>query len=421
MKKLLFTMASLVMLASASFAQEEPTPMLPSQHGLTDHQPAWGSSQTFDLAAGWNWWSTYITGQDITDLEAALGESALQIKGKANYVSYTNGAWQGLLSGTVENKEMYSIQMSEATEVTLRGSRANATDVAITGSAGWNWVGFPVNTPMTVAYALQDYTATAGDIFKSNGPFATFDGNVWVGTLTAEGQYVQPGLGYKMLSSNTSGFSFYYPSVPEENGRAYVASQYTTSTEWQPVMASNPTNMNMIAVVNFDGEELRSENVEIGVFNGETCRGAIHPMYVESIDRYVVFLTMYGEDNEPFSFRLLNEMGDVYESNEVGVSYQADAVVGALRAPFELKFNAQNVVASNLHLFPNPVKRGETVNMTLPCEGTLTVVNMLGSTVKSMNVVPGPAELSANMTPGIYTVKVTDAEGNVYVNKLVVK
>lgn len=411
-------MASMLMLASMTFAQNE-TPQLPEHHGALDNQPAWGGSQAFSLAEGWNWWSTFINGKDIEALENALGESALTIKSSGPFVTYADGAWQGTLAGsTIENNQMYVIQMNEPLEFTLMGSRAAADNVAISGISGWNWVGYPVNSEMTVAYALQNYSAQDGEVFKSSGPFATYDGenNVWAGTLTQ----LQPGLGYKLLSTQDD-FSFYYPAMPQEGSKGFMPSQDVLATEWQPQMASTPDNMNMIAVVSFDGEELRSDNVEIGVFSGEICRGAIRPMYVESRDRYMAFLTMYGENGEPFSFRLLNESGDIYESSEASVSYKADAVVGSLRAPFELKFNTKSV-ASNLKLFPNPVNRGEMVNMTLPGEGvkTVEVVNMLGSTMKSVRMTQG-SELSADMAPGIYTIKVTDAEGNVYVNKLVVK
>jgi hypothetical protein len=48
------------------------------------------------------------------------------------------------------------------------------------------------------------------------------------------------------------------------------------------------------------------------------------------------------------------------------------------------------------------------------------VINVLGSTLKSMRMTQG-SELSADMAPGIYIIKVTDAEGRVYVDKLIVK
>lgn len=417
MKKLVLTMASLVMLASMAFAQE--TPMLPESHGLTDNQPAWGGSQEFSLNAGWNWWSTFIIGQSVEDLENALGENAVIIKSSGPSVVYTDGAWQGLLAGTIENNQMYAIQMNEPLEFRLRGSRAAADNVAISGVNGWSWVGYPVNSQMTVAYALQNYQAQDGDMFKSDGPFATFDGanNVWVGSLAGEGQYLQPGYGYKLYSQND--FTFYYPVLPQES-RGITPSQQVVATEWQAQRASNPDNMNMIAVVSFDGEELRSDNVEIGAFDGDICRGVIRPMYVESRDRYIVFLTMYGENGEPFSFRLLDESGDVYESNEASVKYQADAIVGSLNTPFELKFNTKKSMAGNLKLFPNPVNRGEMVNLTLPADGTVEVINVLGSTMKRVRMAEG-SQLAADMAPGIYTIKVTDAEGNVYVDKLVVK
>jgi len=45
---------------------------------------------------------------------------------------------------------------------------------------------------------------------------------------------------------------------------------------------------------------------------------------------------------------------------------------------------------------------------------------VLGSTMKRVHMAEG-SQLAADMAPGIYTIKVTDAEGNVYVDKLVVK
>ena len=270
---------------------------------------------------------------------------------------------------------------------------------------------------MTVADALVNYTATEGEVFKSSADgFRQYSATAgeWVGSLNT----LKPGNGYMLQSLNDENATYTYPSVPA-NGRALVSSIDKKDTEWQPVMANNPTNMNMIAVVNLDNEELRSENVEIGVFNGETCRGAIRPMYVEAFDQYLVFLTMYGEDNEPFTFRLLDN-GDVYESNEASVSYKADAVIGKVDAPFQLNFSSKNSFAGALNLFPNPVNRGEMVNLTLPADGTVEVVNVMGSTVKRVRMAEG-TQLAADMAPGIYTIKVTDAEGNVYVDKLIVK
>ena len=98
MKKLFLTMASLLMLASMTIAQNE-TPMLPESHGALTHQPAWGSSQTFDMAAGWTWWSTFISTTDLQTLENALGVNGKTIKYSTGQVQKTaSGIWDGTLS-----------------------------------------------------------------------------------------------------------------------------------------------------------------------------------------------------------------------------------------------------------------------------------------------------------------------------------
>lgn len=420
MKKVLLTMASLVMLVSMTFAQNE-TPMLPVSHGLTEHQPAWLTAQTFDLASGWNWWSTYINvsgTEGLTALETVLGENGLTIKAASSFVS-NEGGWSGLLT-SIENTSMYAIQVAEDDEISLSGTRAIITNMPIALQGGWNWVGYPVPFEMPTAYALSNYTDPQdGEVFKTLGPFVQYDAELgWIGSLDV----VQPGKGYKLQRLGTD-FTFYYPTVPASK-RAFISSQDATTTEWQPMQASNPNNMNMVAVVSLDDNELRGEDVEIGVFNGETCRGAGRLIYVEALDQYLAFLTMYGEENEPFSFRLLNhETNTVYESNEASVSFNADKVIGKVRNPFELKFNSNgHMTAGTLQLFPNPVNRGENVNLALPENSmTVEVVNVLGSTVKTMRVAQGSNQLSADMAPGIYTIKVTDAQGKMFVDKLVVK
>ena len=413
-------MASLVMLVSMAFAQNE-TPMLPESHGMTDNQPAWGSSQDFTLNGLWTWWSTYIN-TDLESLENALGTYGFQIKSKVNgYVENSSAGWNGGLS-SITNDQMFFVGLAEGVSsysFRLRGTRAQADQVPITvNSNEWNWVGYPVTVEMPIADALVNYTPTDGEVFKSSSDgFRQFsaEDNQWIGSLNT----LKPGIGYMLKSLNDNTVTYTYPTVPA-SGRALVSSVDENTTEWQPVMANNPTNMNMIAVVNLDNEELRSDNVEIGVFNGETCRGAIRPMYVECLDQYLVFLTMYGEENEHFSFRMLDQDGNVYESNEASVSYKADAVIGHVRSPFALNFTSKNNFAGALDLFPNPVNRGEMVNLTLPAESTVEVINVLGSTMKRVRMTEG-SQLAADMAPGIYTIKVTDAEGKVYVDKLIVK
>lgn len=418
MKKLVLTMASLVMLASMAFAQE--TPMLPERHGMTDNQPAWGGSQTFNLKENWNWWSTYInvSGQEgLEALEAALGSDALTIKAKSGFAMYENGTWTGFGLNSIDNTHMYAIQMSQDAEVTLRGSRAAADQTTISLTGGWNWIGYPVGIELSIDDALANYTDAAnGEILKSRRAFAIYESGSWIGYPPF---MMTPGEGYKLSRAQEASASSFVYNTNVAKSREMVASTLLP-TEWQPEMAPYADNMNMIAVINLDNEELRSDNVEIGVFNGETCRGAVRPFYVESLDQYLVFLTMFGENNEPFSFRMLDESGNVYESNEASVNFKADAVIGQLHSPFALNFNSKNSFAGTLNLFPNPVNRGEMVNLTLPADGTVEVVNVMGSTVKRVRMAEG-TQLAADMAPGIYTIKVTDAEGKVYVDKLIVK
>ena len=78
-----------------------------------------------------------------------------------------------------------------------------------------------------------------------------------------------------------------------------------------------------------------------------------------------------------------------------------------------------------LNLFPNPTEKGQTVLIEVAfadLEGaTVEVFNTLGALVRSEILSKNAMELNAFETAGLYTVRITDREGNAYFGKLVVR
>lgn len=427
MKKNILTLLAVCALAIGAKAQTE-LPLLPTSHGLTGNQPAFAAQQQQEfpmMATGWNWWSSYIDLSDdgLSKLETALGDNATIIKSNTQFVSYDDNIWSGNLT-ELSNDQMYMIEMNVLPmTVTRLESRyaVSVDDVEITAHRGWTWAGFPSKTSSSVSDAMAEYTTTAveGDVIKSQTQFATFNGSQWSGSLTT----LNPGCGYMIQNNGSADVPFHF-----SQGSRYESEQ-EVPTRWIASSHSFPTNMTMMAVINLKGEELRSSNFEVAAFVGDDCRGTIVPQYVESLDRYVAFLTIAGEEKDALQFRLLDYDTDLVYVADNRYNYSIDAVEGSLKNPYILYFNTclgiDEYADARMQLFPNPVEIGNQVTLVLPATSKtnmmVEVVNMLGVVVKRERVNQSVMKLSMNLTPGVYNVKVVDSDKQLYIEKLIVK
>ena len=59
----------------------------------------------------------------------------------------------------------------------------------------------------------------------------------------------------------------------------------------------------IVGVVQFEGEEQHNNNLEVGVFHGDECRGTCMASTVIS-DRYYVFMSVFGLEGEEDTFKI---------------------------------------------------------------------------------------------------------------------
>ena len=366
------------------------------------------ATQSQSLIAGWNWFSTFIEmgANGLALIEEALGSNGIQIKSKTQYVNYSNNVWSGTLT-TLDNANMYQIKVTNTDNINVNSVLANPEDHPITVNSGWNWIGYPSTETVSVDIALSDFTPANNDILKGRNSYTTYvEGYGWWGSLNA----LTPGSGY-MYKRNGSTDTFIYRSGAKFNG----TTENTPVTYWTPAMEQYVNNASVMVTVNANDLTL-SEDVEIGAFVNGECRGAAKLMYVEPFDQYVAFLTVFGDDNEEVSFKVYNN-GEIFDTDEQ-VTYTDNMVVGKISEPFVLHVSASN----NLVLFPNPVQKGEEVTFGLQNLNLNNVrvdlYNAFGAHIRTEQNVNS---LSGIMTSGVYTVKVTDAQGNTYFGKLIVK
>lgn len=426
MKKNILTLLAVCALAIGGKAQTE-LPLLPTAHGMLGNQPAFTAQQQQEfpmMATGWNWWSSYI---DLSDdglemLETTLGSNANTIKSQTDFISYRSDVgWIGSLN-SINNQEMYMIEMRivPAGTLTLTGrSSVNIEDVELTAHGnGWTWISYPGKSASNLGDAMSLYTANTGDVVKGMDAFSTYYNGIWIGELSS----LQPGQGYMIQNTGNSDVIFNFASSRN------VVEPKANLTQWTASIHEYPTNMNMIAVINLMGEELKSSDFEVAAYSNGKCRGSVIPQFVEPFNRYMAFLTINGNQNDPLEFRLMNHTsGEVYVASN-RYNYSIDAVEGTLENPYILNFNTilgfEELAANHADVFPNPVERGQMVKVSISSNRKnlkVQVINALGMVVMTTNMNGEEMEFAANFAPGFYTLKVVESDKQLYVEKLIVK
>ena len=308
------------------------------------------------LVEGWNWWSTFIEQEGINGLEMlenSLGASGIRIQGKnasVDRIEYEgNVYWYGSLN-SINNEQMYKIRTNSACSATVVGDAADLGDHHITINSGWNWIGFPSSQSLSVETAMSGFTPEANDVIKGRGGSTTYlstgEYNLWYGTLTT----LEPGQGYMYKSNSSSSKTLTFQS-----GRNGEAKAVEESGLFEPTVDNYANNMLITAVVEINDEELRSDDFELAAFVGNDCRGSVRLMYVEPLDRYVAFLLVFGDVEEPLHF-VLTDGYDEYDSEEL-MTYVSDGLIGTLTEPATLHFGTLGINddgGNGLVVFPNP-------------------------------------------------------------------
>ena len=157
--------------------------------------------QTIELNAGWNWISTYIDLNEVDGIamiEASLGDYGVSIATSDDIAEYLgDGFWLGLEGYQWANSEMIMVEVGEDCTVTLEGPAVNPSMVSITINPGWNWIGFPVDSEMSLEDALAGFEPELGD------GIASFEGiTEYIGTWTGDFMTLASGHGYLYYSAS---------------------------------------------------------------------------------------------------------------------------------------------------------------------------------------------------------------------------
>ncbi len=168
--------------------------------------------RTYQLAQGWNWWSTNL---EITldDLKAALVEAlpgtSITIQSQTLNTSYNPNIhrWNGRLN-TLDVAYMYKISVVADCEISLGGMPINPLEHPITLQNGSTWIGYPLDESMAVNDAMDGFSSISGDIIQSQTNNCVFVRGVWRGSVTT----LYPGYGYIFQSNSTDDRTLIFPA-----------------------------------------------------------------------------------------------------------------------------------------------------------------------------------------------------------------
>lgn len=125
-----------------------------------------------------------------------------------------------------------------------------------------------------------------------------------------------------------------------DRSRELVANFRNDSYYWDVDMFLYPNNMSVTGVIQIEGDEQFTDELELGAFHGEECRGHARPSFAPINNRYLISMTIYGENNDEITFRLYNH--ETEEEIELPCStimiFTADNIIGNAINPYVFNF-----------------------------------------------------------------------------------
>ena len=370
------------------------------------------------LTSGWNWYSTYINingTQGFANLTDAIGYYGIQIKSQKEFATHEYGYWFGSLTSTSVN-EMYKIQMEEPYYLDMFGDEVSGHETPIILEKNWKWIGYPIKEELSLTTAFADINPSDGDFIKSQYGFSQYYSSTgWTGELNK----LEPGKGYMYYNASGMEKTLYYPYPDmKEELKDNVSND---NNYWKPNVSKYADNMSIIAVVKVDSDTEINTDYEIGAFCDGECRGSARPIYVEALDRYMIFMTVYGEGDEEITFRYFDtKSNSEYRTEAVNKAvFSVDGILGTIVEPFVLKFGMVDIdehSENTFDIYPNPADMNNVISLGTNCE-YVEVYNSIGVKVAEYKNVETIKGLSVS---GAYILKLTN-NNEVRYCKLVVK
>jgi len=372
--------------------------------------------QVITLRKGWNWISSNVLNENpsiLDQIKSSLGDAGVMVKGQSSYIQRQSG-WIGTLS-SISEKSMYLVNTNRDISLSVQGQHAGPS-TSIDINKGWNWIGYIPQFSLPVQNALAGIDAQPGDIIKGQSGYAIYLGSGgWAGTLT----YLQVGGGYMYHSNNAVKQTLVYPSAAPQllqrqtaspisfAGKMLMASIDVPRWSVDPSRFSN--TMTGTLIVMEGSSELHSEQIEIGAFSGNECRGSATLQYVPGEDKYIGFLMIYGEGGEEIKLKVYDHASEKeYDALNDAISFVADAIYGTpdfyiVELPPQSNSIDKPVFANNINLLKGK-DNFQILGLSKP--ETVRLMNLKGAVLMNRTISPNENISISHLPKGVYLVNV---------------
>ncbi len=324
---------------------------------------------------------------------------------------------------------MYQFRADQPDTIKMTGLTIDPTSVNIPLSSGWNWIGYLPNYPLSVNDALASLSPASGDIIKGQYGFAQFIPPYgWIGNLN----YLVPPQGYQIKLTGTGTLTYPPNSLTGSEQVAARGETETGTAYWNVDPAQYENSMTLVGMYAKGEQNATVETHEIGAFAGGELRGAAKALYVEPLDRYVFFLTVFSNGSgEQLRFKLHNsETGQVSDLKET-MFFAPQQHQGTVEAPVPFTTQTTGTAAGNgtinpflLDVQPNPFTDATLIrfNLVRDQEVQITVTDLQGREMQHFRKYARPGwnvfEWQPDLSAGVYFLRLQTTEG-VAVQKVV--
>lgn len=308
------------------------------------------------LAKGWNWVSH---NQDV-----ALTSDKLEMDNVDRVLTQIGELYRDPKIGftghidDVNATDAFKVHTTDVGNLQLGGVMYNPYFSPVELKRGWNWLGYPLEKPMTVDDAFSLMESEANDyIVNLEGGFAQFNGDNWTGTL----ETLTPGQGYlfKSASDKELAYNIFAAAAPSANAASVIPSD---DMPWQYDLHAYPNVMCVTADLYVKDVKAVAGEYLVGAFVDGECRGV--GQYVDN----TLFLSVHGDKNVEMTLLAMdNESGVVYDITEKLV-FTPD-VVGSVSMPYPLHVGSPTGIS----------------NIMMDNSGFKSIHNVLGQKVKSID------------------------------------
>ena len=393
------------------------------------------------LGFGWNWLSFNLDFPD-PEINAALAtlnhpENDL-MKGQNSFSTHlVGGGWLGSLN-TLGNTSMYIYRADKPDTLMMVGNVISPANTPIPVVTGWNWIGYVPNYSLPVNEALSSLSPQTGDLIKGQLSFAQYINSTfgWIGNL----KFMSPPNGYQLKLSTPGTLIYPASSNLTGGGAAEILERgpgQPPVSFWNVDATQYEHSMTLIGMFKLNGINATTATMELGAFAGGQVRGTGQAIYIEPLQAYLFFMTVYANTSgEQIRYKLFdNGTGEVQDLSEI-MTFSPDLHQGSIEAavPFSLlSSGTQEAFASqSLDVHPNPFHTETLIRFALTetQEVHLSITDINGKLVahwgtparEGMNTMvwKGISDSGSQLPSGVYFIRLQTESGSV-VKKVVLQ